>query len=167
MDRFGRKRDFRAGTDVLMQQRAEIHPVKLVAAEDDIIIKWPLQEIAHVLPDCVGRALIPLRVFRRLLRGQDIDKAAREIVELVTRLDVAMQRHAVELGQHVDRPQSRVQAIADRNIDKAIFSPKGTAGLERSLVRGNNRVPAPPPMTIARVRCVVPGGSGRRVAADQ
>src|SRR5947209_6796921 len=28
----------------------------------------------------------------------------------------------------------------------------GTAGLERSLVRGNNLLPAPPPMTMARVR---------------
>src|SRR5277367_2970080 len=34
---------------------------------------------------------------------------------------------------------------------------KGTAGLERSLVRGKSRVPAPPPMTIARVFSVIEG----------
>src|SRR6266567_6832453 len=39
------------------------------------------------------------------------------------------------------------------------FPPSGTAGLARSLVSGNSRVPAPPPMMIARVRWVVPGGS--------
>ncbi len=29
----------------------------------------------------------------------------------------------------------------------------GTAGFDRSLVRGKSRVPAPPPMMMARVRC--------------
>ena len=77
-----------------MQQSAEIHPVKLIAAQDDVVIERPLQEVAHVLAHRVGRALIPLRVFRRLLRGEDVDETARKIVELVARLDVAMQRHA-------------------------------------------------------------------------
>src|SRR5476649_378192 len=36
--------------------------------------------------------------------------------------------------------------------------PSGTAGFDRSFVNGNKRVPAPPPMMMARVRCVVPGG---------
>src|ERR1700726_2006578 len=31
------------------------------------------------------------------------------------------------------------------------FPAKGTAGFDRSFVKGNRRVPAPPPMTIARV----------------
>src|SRR5216117_1321477 len=38
------------------------------------------------------------------------------------------------------------------------FPPRGTAGLARSFVKGNNRVPAPPPMMMESVRCVVPGG---------
>src|SRR5438874_10414590 len=39
------------------------------------------------------------------------------------------------------------------------FPPSGTAGFARSFVNGNSRVPAPPPMMMARVRWVVPGGS--------
>jgi hypothetical protein len=35
---------------------------------------------------------------------------------------LSMQRHAVELRQHVNRAQPRVQAVADRDIDDAIFS---------------------------------------------
>src|SRR2546423_2286411 len=38
------------------------------------------------------------------------------------------------------------------------FPPSGTAGLALSLVNGKSRVPAPPPMMMARVRWVVPGG---------
>src|SRR6266566_511020 len=37
--------------------------------------------------------------------------------------------------------------------------PSGTAGLARSFVNGNKRVPAPPPIMIASVRCSAPGGS--------
>jgi len=33
------------------------------------------------------------------------------------------------------------------------FPARGTAGLDRSLVRGKRRLPAPPPMMIAKVRC--------------
>ena len=98
--RFRGQRDVGAEPDVLMQQRAKIHPVKLVAAQDQVVIVRPLEEVAHVLPHRVGRSLIPLRALRRLLRGENVDEAARKIVELVARLNVAMQRHAVELRQH-------------------------------------------------------------------
>src|SRR6267143_308001 len=48
------------------------------------------------------------------------------------------------------------------------FPPSGTAGFARSFVNGNKRVPAPPPMMTARVRCVVPGGSaGVEIAAAE
>jgi len=48
---------------------------------------------------------------------QDIDETAREMIELVTRLDMAVQRHAVELRQDIDGAQTGVQAVADRDID--------------------------------------------------
>ena len=33
-----------------------------------------------------------------------------------------MQRHSIELREHIDRAQAGVQAIADRDIYQAIFS---------------------------------------------
>src|SRR5262245_28183806 len=105
-----------------MHQCAKIHPVKLVAAQDQIIIERTLEEITHVLTDGVGSSLIPLRASGSLLCGKDVHKAAREIVELVTVLNMSMQRHAVELRQHIDRAQHGVQTIADRDIDDAIFA---------------------------------------------
>src|SRR4030095_10637905 len=42
------------------------------------------------------------------------------------------------------------------------FPPSGTAGFDRSLVRGNRRVPAPPPIMTARVRSERDGGIMRR-----
>jgi hypothetical protein len=37
-------------------------------------------------------------------------------------LNVPMQRHAVELGQHIDRAQPGIQTIANGDIDNAIFA---------------------------------------------
>ena len=102
MHRRRRERDVRARANVLMQQRPEIHPVKLIAAQDEKIIERLLEKITHVLPHRVGCSLVPLRSGRRLLRGQNIDKAARKIVELIARLNMAMQRHAVELREHIN-----------------------------------------------------------------
>ena len=76
---------------MLVQQRAKIHSVKLIAAENEVIIVGPFEEVANVLPHGVGRALVPLRACWSLLRGEYLDEAAREIIELVGRLDVAMQ----------------------------------------------------------------------------
>ena len=56
------------------------------------------------------------------MSGENVHKAAREIVELVAVLNVPMQRHAVELGQHIDRAQPGIQTIADGDIDNAIFA---------------------------------------------
>ena len=121
LHRNGRERDLGAGTNVLVQERPEIHPVELVAAQDEEIIVRLLEKVAQVLADGVGRALIPLRAFRGLLRGEDVDEAARKVIKLVARLDMAMKRHAVELRQHINRAQPGVEAVADRDIDQPIF----------------------------------------------
>ncbi len=90
MDRFGGEGDVGARLNVLMEQCAKIHPVKLIAAENEVVIERALEEIAHVLPHGVRRSLIPLRTFRSLLRRQDVDKAARKIIELVAGLNMSM-----------------------------------------------------------------------------
>src|SRR5258708_32492428 len=43
------------------------------------------------------------------------------------------------------------------------FPASGTAGFERSLVKGNRRVPAPPPMMMARLFSVIEAGVGRLI----
>src|SRR5437588_9851 len=108
-----------------MQKRTKIHPVELIAAQNEIELKRALEEVAHVLPNGVGCALIPLRTLRCLLGGQNIDEAAGKIIEFIAGLDVAMQRHAIELGQDINRTQPRIQAVADWDVDEAILAPQG------------------------------------------
>ena len=70
------------------------------------------------------------------------------------RYDCAMWRFSdagVELREHEDAPDVGVEAVADRDVDQAgILPPIGTAGFERCWVKGNSRVPRPPPRTRAR-----------------
>jgi hypothetical protein len=84
MDRFRRKCDVGAPLDVLMQNFSEIHPIKLVATKNEKIIERALEEVAHVLADRVGGSLIPLRAFGSLLRCENVDEAARKIVDATT-----------------------------------------------------------------------------------
>ena len=83
----------------------------------EALAKW-----LEVLPDGVGRALIPGVAARRLLRGHDLDEAAGEIVEPVALLDVPMQRRAVELREQEDALEAGVEAVADRDIDDAVLA---------------------------------------------
>ena len=110
------------GIDVLLEHVAKIHAVKLIAREDDVIIVRILEEIAQVLPHGIGRALVPARVRGRLLRGEDLDEGARELIEIVRRIDVLVQRGGIELREHVDAAQPGIDAIGDRDIDEAIFA---------------------------------------------
>ena len=88
-----------------------------------------LLEMLEILPHRVGRALVPGIAARRLLRRHDLDEAVGEIVELIALLDVPMQRRAVELREQEDALETRVEAIADRDIDDAIFARQRHGGL--------------------------------------
>ncbi len=122
VDRNRGHRDVGAGADVLLDDRAEIHPVKLIAGKNEDVLVRRVGEVAEVLPDGIGRALVPGVAARRLLRGHDLDEAVGKIVELVALLDVPMQRGTVELGEQKDALEARVEAVADRDIDDAIFA---------------------------------------------
>ena len=109
--------------DVLLKHVAVVHAVELVAREDDEVLVVPLEEGAEVLPHGIGRSLVPGRSLGSLLGRQDLDKAGGEVVELVAGVDMTVERCAVELRQHVDAPDSGVQAVADGHVHKAVLAP--------------------------------------------
>ena len=107
---------------MLADHLAIIHPVKLVAAQDDEIFAAVLEKVSQVLPHGIGCALIPPCAFGSLLGGENLDEAGGEVVKLVALVDVAVERSAVELGEDIDAAQSRVQAVANRNIHQPVFA---------------------------------------------
>ena len=100
--RNGAHRDVRVCLKVLAQDVAIVHSVELVAAQNDVVIDRTLEEVAKVLPDCVRSSLIPMRALRGLLCGQNLNETRGKIVELVARVDMPVQRHAVELREHIN-----------------------------------------------------------------
>ncbi len=86
-----RDRQFRVRVPVFLDNPPEIHPVQLVAAQDQQMLERMVQDVNEVLPHRVRRSLVPRRVGKRLLRRQNLHKTAREMVELVRLGDVPVQ----------------------------------------------------------------------------
>ena len=61
----------------------EIHPVQLVAAQDEQVIEIVVEKVHEILAHGVGGAFIPGRVGERLLRGEDFHEAAGKLVEFI------------------------------------------------------------------------------------
>ena len=74
------------------------------------------------LPHRIRSTLIPMRAFRRLFSRQYIDKTLGKEAESVSLVNVSVERFRVVLGQNKDSVDSRVDAIADWDVDKSVFA---------------------------------------------
>ncbi len=106
-----------------------VHPVELVARQDQHQVMTVRIDVHQVLPYGVGRALVPVDAVDALLGREDLHEPGREIVEPVAFLDVAMERAAVELRQQEDPAQTGVEAVADGDVDEAILAGQRHGGL--------------------------------------
>jgi len=75
---------------VLLKKQTVVHPVKLVATQNEIEFIWSFEKITEILPYSVCRSLVPPRTLWCLLRCEDFDKALRKIVEFITGVNMAM-----------------------------------------------------------------------------
>ena len=76
------------------------------------------------------------------------------MVEFVGLGNVAVEAGGIELGEEKDALSPELMQLEIGTLTNRYFPPSGTAGLARSLVRGNKRVPRPPPRITARTLCV-------------
>ena len=144
------------------EQVAEVHAVQLVAGQDQHFVRGVFGDVADLLADGVGGALIPVGGLVGLLGGQHLDEAAAEGVELVGVGDVAVQADAEELRQDVDAVQPLLMQLLMGMSMRRYLPATGTAGLLRSWVSGYSRVPRPPPRMRLRTSCMTnPAGQDR------
>jgi hypothetical protein len=106
---------------VLREHQTEVHPVKLISAQDEKIFVGPLEEVTEVLAHRVGRSLIPFVISRRLLGGKNMDEIVAEVVEAIGARDVAVERLAVVLCQDIHLLDARVDTVADGDVDDPAF----------------------------------------------
>ena len=129
----GGNRDVGVAVAVLVDQDGVIHAVEVIAGQDQVVVGVVAHEMPGRLPDRVGGALIPVGVVGRLLSREDLDEAVAERVHPVGLRDVPVERGGVELRQHEDAADVRVQAIADRDVDEAV-APADWHGRLRSVL---------------------------------
>jgi hypothetical protein len=105
-----------------IEQPAVVHPVQVIAREDQIVIGFVPHEMAGRAADRVGRALEPARALRRLLGGDDVHESARKRIHPIGLHDVVVERGRVELREHEDPTQIGVHAVADRDVDQPVLA---------------------------------------------
>jgi hypothetical protein len=84
----------------------KIHPIQLVAAQDEQVIEIVVHEVDQVFAHGIRRAFIPRGVVERLLRRENFHEAGGKLVELVGPRNVAVQRGGIELRQNVDAAEA-------------------------------------------------------------
>jgi hypothetical protein len=124
------------------QHLAEVHAVQLVARQDHQVARGSPSHMAQPLANRIGCPLEPVAAFFGLLGRQHGDEARREHVELVGSCDVRVKAFRVELGQYEHVPQARVQAVADGDVDEAIFAGDGNCRLRALERQGKETRPA-------------------------
>ena len=105
-----------------LDQLLVIHPVEVIAGEDEVIVGLVLRDMPDGLAYRVGGPLVPVRIVGRLLGREDLDEAAREPVELIRVRNVTVERRGIELCQHEDATDPGVQAPADRDVDETVLA---------------------------------------------
>ena len=130
--------------DVIGDQVGEIHPVQVIACEDEDVVGLHRVEVAPCLAHGVRCALEPRRAVGGLLRREDVDEPRREVIQPVALRHVTIERGGIELRQDEDLPQVRMQAVADRYVDEAILAADRDG---RFGTRPREREEAVPPAT--------------------
>src|ERR1022692_2443117 len=144
-DRDDRHRRVGAAFVVGPQHVLVVHAVELIAREDQQIAPGGAAHVAQTLADGVGGSLTPVAATPGLLGRPPAPPARRADVELVGHGDVLVEALRVELREHEDLTEVRVQAIADRDVDQAVLAADRNGGLRAFERQREQARPAPPP----------------------
>jgi hypothetical protein len=113
---------------------AKVHPVQLVAGENQHIIDPRLLNVAKIFADSIGGSLIPIGPFNCLLHGKNFDKPAVELVEQIRLTNMPVQTDGIKLRQQVNPVDIAPQAIGNGDIDQPVF-PRQRRGRFRAELR--------------------------------
>ncbi len=115
--------------DQPMEHLHIVHLVDMVAGEDEHIVRLFGVEQKQVLIDRVGGALVPFFADPLLGWNRGDEFAEFGVQDVPACADVAVERVGFVLDEDGDFSKPRVEAIAERKIDNAIFPAKGNRRL--------------------------------------
>src|SRR5687768_15095465 len=99
-----------------LDQSLIVHPVELVACEDQLVVILASGKTMEVLPNRIRCSLEPVQIGHCLLGGQNFNVSLGKRIETKRCSDVMVQRRRIELRKNEQFFQSGVKAIADRDI---------------------------------------------------
>ena len=103
----------------------EIHAIDMVRAEDGDDVRLGLLDQVDVLIDGVRRSLIPGFTGRAHLGGDGNDELIfQQTAHLPAFVEMLQKALAAKLRQNVNGMDSRVDEIAEYEIDDSIFAPE-------------------------------------------
>ena len=121
----GGYRDFGALLHVVFDHAGDVHAVDVISAEDGHHVGIGLLHQIDVLINGVGRALIPGLILGTHLGGHGDDELSlQQAAELPAFAEVLQQGLAAELGQHIDGIDSRVDEVAQHEVDNPVLAAK-------------------------------------------
>ena len=110
--------DVGAALDVLLQHQLVVHPVDVVAGEDDDVARRVARDDVEVLEDGVGRALVPLALRHPLAGRQDVEALVPlRPEEVPAALEVADQAVRLVLRRHRDAADAGIEGVGEGEVD--------------------------------------------------
>ena len=136
--RHHRKGDVGLGLTVPLDEVGIIHPVQVIAGQNQILIDIPLREEPNILAHGVGRSFEPTRAFGSLLSREYFDKSLGETSSQsgIGAGNMPVERGGIKLCQNVNSLDIGVDTITDRNIDQAILGAQRHRRLGAQLGQG-------------------------------
>ena len=118
---------------VVLDHLADVHEVDVIRAKDRHHFGLRKFDQVDVLVNGVGGALIPLRTLAHLSGHRQDELTGEQVRKLPGVAHVLQQGLTLELGQDVDRVDSRVHEIAQHEVDNPILAPEWHGGLASLL----------------------------------
>ena len=128
----------RLGLLVEVHHVGVVHPIDMVAGEDDHVLGIIHIQESDILIDGVGRALIPgTLVALTHVRGQDVHAAVGPVqVPGLTGANVAVELQRTVLGQHANGINTGIDAVRQGKIDDAVLAAKRDGRLGHMAGKG-------------------------------
>ena len=133
---------------MLADDLAKIHPVELVAGQDEHVVEVVVPDVPIGPADRVGGALVPVRG-DTLLRRQQLDEFAHAAVEETPAvLHMPDQALRLVLREHGDAADAGVERVGQREVDDAHLHHRPAAGQGHAHETRHHAAQEPVPRTL-------------------
>src|SRR5690606_13868826 len=113
--------------DVRVDHLAEVHAVDVVGTDHDDDVRLLIPEQVEALEDCVGRPTEPA-LSQSLLRGHRCHIRVEEAREPPGLRNVTVEAVGLVLGEYDDLAQTRVDQVAQREVDESVTTAERNSG---------------------------------------